>query len=146
MHRYKWPDGSTEKYQNWIDYQGVASDGEHRIRIGFCRRTVYGKERERVTVWINGTPRAEFVGADDFDASGEVLSEIRVHGKIGEPMSRYPSDAIPERYTVFHTVGLPTRIRAKGVRGAWAIVANVSDHRTMIGLAALRRLERKSKK
>jgi hypothetical protein len=142
---YKWPDGSTEIYQTWIEYEALAGDGKHKIKIGFCRRAVYNQERVRVTVWIDEYPQTEFFGADDFAASGEVLSEIRVHGDIGEVMCRYPDDAIPERYTIFNGVGLPTRVNAKGVHNTWAVVANVSDHRTMIALAALRRMERNSK-
>jgi hypothetical protein len=144
-YRYKWPDGTIETYLNWIDYQALAGDGKHKIKIGFCRRTVYGQKRERVTVWIDGYPQTEFFGADDFEASGEVLSEIRVHRDVGEVLCRYPDDAIPERYSVFNTVGLPARVHAKGVRNAWAVVANISDHRSMIGLAALRRIERETK-
>ena len=58
-------------------------------------------------------------------------------------MCRYPDDVVPERYTAFNTVGLPTQIKSKGVRNAWAVVANISDHRTITALATLRRIERK---
>lgn len=139
---FKWPDGSTEIYPNWIDYEAFAGDGTHKVKIGFCHRAVYGQKRVRVTVWIDEYPHAEFFGSDDFDASGEVLSEIRVHGKVGEVMCSYPDDAIPECYTIFNAVGLPTRVGARGAHKAWAVVANISDHRTMIALAALRRMER----
>ena len=74
--------------------------------------------------------------------SGEVLSDIWVRGEGGEVMCRYPDDPIPERYVGFNTVGLPRRVSAKGVRNSWSVVANVSDHKTMIALAALRRRER----
>jgi hypothetical protein len=43
---------------------------------------------------------------------------------------------------MFHVEGLKLRGRGKGVRGAWAVVANVGDHATMIALAGLRRLEK----
>jgi hypothetical protein len=40
-------------------------------------------------------------------------------------------------------LGLPSRVTGKGVHKAWAVIANISDHRTLSGLAALRRSERK---
>jgi hypothetical protein len=36
-----------------------------------------------VVIWINDHPHAEFIGADDFDVSGELLSEIKVPGERG---------------------------------------------------------------
>jgi hypothetical protein len=43
---------------------------------------------------------------------------------------------------MFNTVGLPYRVDASGVHNVWAVVANISNHKTMIALAALRNLER----
>jgi hypothetical protein len=112
------------------------------LRIGFGTRTTYGRARKRVVVWIDGQPHAEFVGADDFDRSGEVLAELKVPGDHGERLCRYPDEAVPERYAAFPIAGLPTRIGGPGVHNAWAIVANVGDHRILCAVAALRRLER----
>lgn len=140
--KFIWPGNQKEIYANWVEYRAVAEDGDHKVRIGFGERFVYGLERLRVVVWIDGYPQAEFFSADDFEASGDVLSEIKVHSGKAEIMCRYLDAAIPERYTVFNTIGLPTRVNAKGIHNAWAVVTNISDHRTMIGLAALKRLER----
>ena len=140
---YRWPSGNVETYPQWVEYSARGTDGRsHNIRIGYCLREVYGADRPRVTVWVDDHPSAEFFGVDDFDHSGEVVSEIRVAGDVGEVMCRYPEEPIPERYVMFNTVGLPTRVEARGVRNAWAVVANVCDHKTMIALAALRNLER----
>ena len=139
---YQWPEGS-ERYDFFIEYETVADDGKHSVRIGFCKRKTYGKERIRVVVWIDEHPHAEFLGADDFENSGEVLSEIRIPSNRGERILRYPEEPVPERYVMFNVVGLPLRVQGLGVHNAWAIVANISDHKTLIALAALRRLERK---
>jgi hypothetical protein len=72
-----------------------------------------------------------------------VLSEIKIPGDRGERILRYPEQPIPERYTPFNVVGLPLRVQGPGVRQAWAVVANIADHKTLIDLAALRKLERK---
>jgi hypothetical protein len=93
-------------------------------------------------IWIDGHPQAEFLGADDYGKSGEVLSEIKVPGGRGERICRYPDEAIPERYGMFEVEGLPIRVSGSGVHGAWGVVVNIGDHKSMVALAGLRRLER----
>lgn len=140
---YQWPDGTTESYDCFVEYVATAEDGEHIVKVGFGKRPVYGTDRIRVVVWIDGHPHAEFLGTDDFEKSGEVLSEIKVPGAVGERICKYPDEPIPERYSMFNVEGLPVRIQGSGVHGAWAVVANIADHKTLIALAALRRLERR---
>jgi hypothetical protein len=141
-HVYRWPSGNKEPYPHWIEYRAVGTDGEHRVRIGFGVRSTYGRDRKRVVVWIDDHPQAEFLAADDFERSGDVLCEIKVPGDPGERICRYPEESIPERYSGLPTVGLPTRVPGPGVHNAWAVVANIADHRVLFALAALRRLER----
>ena len=138
----RWPDSTVERYATWIMYKARDADGEHQVRIAFGERQAYGRNRPRVLVVIDGSPIAEFLGADDFAASGEVLSEIKAAGAAGHGMCRYPDDALPAGYMALQTAGLPTRISGPGVRSAWMVVANVCDHRSMIALASLRRAER----
>jgi len=138
---YQWPD-SSETYDYYVEYVGLAEDGEHTIRIAFGKRFTYGKERVRVIVFIDGYPHAEFFSADDFEKSGDLLSEIKIPGSVGERICKYPDEPVPERYSMFNVVGLPVHVQAKGVHNAWAVVSNIADHKTLIALAALRRLER----
>jgi hypothetical protein len=138
---YQWPAGQ-ETFSWWVEYRARTTDRDHRVRVGFGTREVYGRERIRIVVWIDGNPSAEFFGADDFAESGEVLSEVRVPGERGERICRYPDEAVPERYLMFGPVGLPTRVRAQGVHNAWAVAASIADHHRMVVLAALRNLER----
>jgi len=139
---YVWPK-DEENFDYYVDYRVMGEDGEHDIRIGFCQRFVYGRDRLRAVVWIDGYPHAEFLGADDFDKSGDLIAEIKVPGDRGERICRYPNEPIPERYTMFRVEGLKIRVKTSGVRGAWAVVANIGDHETMVALAGLRRLERR---
>jgi hypothetical protein len=143
---YKWPSGDTEIYDYFVEYSVIAEDGQHSVKIGFGKRPVYGTDRVRVVVWIDGYPHAQFLGTDDFERSGEVLSEIKIAGSDGERICRYPDDVVPERYSMFRVEGLPIRIRDPGVYNAWAIVSNIADHKTLIALAMLRRLERRRRK
>jgi len=138
---YKWPK-ETEAFDFFVDYMAMGQDGKHDVRIGFGKRETYARDRIRVVIWIDGHPHAEFLGADDFDKSGEVLSEIKVPGDKGERICRYPDEAIPERYGMFEVEGLPIRVSGSGIHGAWGVVANIGDHKSMVALAGLRRLER----
>ena len=139
---YQWPE-DTETYDYFIEYIAMDEEGEHAVKIGFGKRHTYGRDRIRIVVWIDDHPHAEFLGADDFEQSGEVLSEIKVPGDVGERICKYPDEPIPERYSMFHVEGLPLRVQNLGVHRAWAVVANIADHKTLIALAALRRLERR---
>ena len=83
-HVYRWPSGAEEPYPHWIDYRAVSENGQHTVHIGFGARHTYGRDRKRIVVWIDNHPHAEFLGADDFDSSGDVLAEIKVPGNVGE--------------------------------------------------------------
>lgn len=142
-HNYTWPANTeSELYDHWIEYAVRLEDGEHSALIGFGNRAVYGAARARVVVWIDGYPQVEFFGADDFVQSGDLLTEIKLRSDRGEPICRYPSDPVPSRYAGFTVAGMKTRVAGPGVHGAWAVIANVADHRTLCALAALRRIER----
>lgn len=140
---YLWPaSAEAERYDYWIEYTIGLEDGEHSCLIGFGSRRVYGADRVRVVAWIDGYPHVEFFGADDFEASGDLLSEIKLRGERGERMCRYPDEAVPARYGTLSVAGMPSRVSGAGVHNAWAVVANIADHRTLCALAALRRIER----
>jgi hypothetical protein len=139
---HHWGDGTEERYPHWIEYGAIADDGEHRIRLTFGKRPAYGRDRMRILIWIDDQNHAQFLGADDFESTGDVLSEIKIPGTTGERICRYPNEPIPERYAGLPTVGLSTRVSGPQLHNAWAIVANIAEHRIMAVLAALRRLER----
>lgn len=139
---YRWPVPMDELYPTWVDYRAMGADGEHRVKIGFGTRPEYGRDRKRVVVFIDGEPEAEFLGADDFEHSGEVLCEIKVPGNKGVRICRYRKEPVPERYAGLPVVGLPARVSGRGVHNAWAVVANIGDHRLLFTMGALRRLER----
>ena len=80
-YKYKWPE-DVETFTNFVDYVAEGADGEHQVRVGFTEREAYGKLRVRIVVWIDGYPHAEFLGADDCEKSGDVLSVIKLSGII----------------------------------------------------------------
>jgi hypothetical protein len=142
---YKRLSGDTEIYDYFVEYSVIAEDGQHSVKIGFGKRPVYGTDRVRVVVWIDGYPHAQFLGTDDFERTREALYEIKIAASDGERICRYPDDVVPERYSMFRVEGLPIRIRDPRVHNAWAVVSNITDHKTLIALAMLRRLERRRK-
>ena len=138
---YQWFD-TTEKY-TVIQYIAIDEQGRYEVQIGQTERETYGLNRKRVVVFIEGYPFAEFVAADDFDKTGDLLSEIRLLQEDDHmDMLEYPDEGIPSSYANFTVEGMPNRIKAKGVHSAWSVVANISDHKTMISLAFLRKKEK----
>ena len=142
-HSFQWPGGDTEKYDAAIFYKSVSNDGEHEITIGYSVRNTYGKDRRRVVVWIDNYQYAEFLAADDFNVTGEVLSEIRFYDEEDESkrMCRYTGDAVPQRDSMFRVDSLKRRVEGTGVRDAWSVVSNIADHVTMSSLASMRKYE-----
>ena len=141
---FTWPGGDVEQYDIAITYKSISNDGKHKIRLGFGYRGVYGKNRRRVVIWIDDHPYVEFFGADDFEITGEVLSEIRYYDEDADSvrMCRYAKDTVPQRYSLFRLDSLKRRVNGAGVHDAWCVVSNISDHLTMSLLASLRKYER----
>lgn len=79
-YQHRWPGGFVEPYPSWVEYRARSADGEHNVRVAFGDRDTYGRRRRRVLVLIDGHPHAEFLGADDYERSGDILSEIKVPG------------------------------------------------------------------
>ena len=140
---FQWPGGDTENYDVAISYNAVSSDGKHKITIGYSARNTYGKDRRRIVVWIDEYPYAEFLASDDFDVTGEVLSEIRIYDEDNESkhMCRYADDAVPQRYAMFRVDSMKRRVQGSGVHDAWVVVSNIADHLTMSSLASMRKYE-----
>jgi hypothetical protein len=141
-HEYLWPSGDTEIYEHWIQYRAVSAEGERHIRIGFGTRPAYGQDRKRMVMWIDDYPHPEFLGDDDFEVTGNVLSEIRVPGEKEQRICRYAEESVPPRYADLNVVGLRTRVSSPNLHNAWAAVGNIADHKTLFALAALRLRER----
>ena len=135
---YQWPD-SIEDFGYWIDYLVHEEADEFVARIAFGIRPVYDKPRARVIAWIGGNPEVEFFGTDDYALTGDVITEIKVHGN---KMCRYPDDHVPLEYSTFNVIGLPIVVKAAGVRSAWGVQANISDHKTILQMAFLRKRQR----
>jgi hypothetical protein len=139
----QWPNGEAT-YPQWVDYVVAAPHGTFVARTGFGVVKVYDLPRKRVILWKGQEALAEFVGADDFEQTGDVLSLIKISSDDGpgERNCRYPEEAIPERYASLPVVGFRNRITGARTARALAVAANVGDHRKLCALAGLRWQER----
>ena len=111
----------------------------------FGERDAYGRDRKRVAILIDDQVQAEFFGSDNFQYTGDLISELKVEENGKVKMCRYPDDAIPVRYALFPLVGIPLLVNASGVHNAWAALVNISDHKKLIAFALLKEEERRGK-
>lgn len=125
--------GGSLSFPAWIEYLARAEGRDHSVRIGFSFINRHRSDRVLAVVWIDGQVYAEFIGADDFYISGEILDSF--------DGQRYPGTGIPDKYAAFNMVDFKTRVKNNS-QNVWAIVSNISDHQTMIALAAIRRIKR----
>ena len=82
---------------------------------------------------IDDQVQAEFFGPDNFQYTGDLVSELKVEENGIVKICRYPDDAILVRYALFSLVGLSLLVSASGVHNAWAALVNISDHKKWIG-------------
>lgn len=140
--KYRWPDEVQEF--SACEYKAAGEDGLHSVRIGVREKVKYGEKRKMVVVWIDGYPFTQFVGADDYDSSGEVVSEIKFFdsalGKFRRCLCK--KDGIPPQFADFKVVRMQDRVNAPGVPDVWAVVVGIRDHEQMAEYAGLRRQEK----
>ena len=91
---HTWPNRRVEQYKE--AYAGnVEFDGSLRsVAIGFTERQSAGRARKRSVIFVDRRPLVEFVGADDFDKSGKMLSLVK--RKNGKRLR--PGETIPPEY------------------------------------------------
>lgn len=140
--KYRWPD--EVQYFSACEYKAVSEDGLHSVRIGVREKIKYGKKRKMVVVWIDRYPFTQFVGTDDFDSSGEVVSEIKFFDSASGKFRRClcKKYGIPPQFADFKVVRLQDRVNAPGVPDVWAVVADIDDHEQIAEYAGLRRQEK----
>jgi hypothetical protein len=86
---YKWPNGNQECYEEAYNGTIRTGSGVKAVHIGFAERASTGKVRKRAVVFIDKRPLVEFVGADDFEKSGSMLSLVKhKNGKQVRPGER----------------------------------------------------------
>jgi len=138
--QYTWPNGYTEEYP--LAYEGtIDKDDMHfEIKIGVGDREAAGKERKRVTVFLNGRPTVEFAGANDFDQSKLIASVITLPNK----KRLRPYQPVPKEYQSFDVRRYDSVIKGPRAATTMAVVSKIDDLETIVAHAVNRAIYRDS--
>jgi hypothetical protein len=145
---YQWPE-YRERYSRYRVFMGTTrSEGVVHIGLGeTVRKKKWGRDRKYVVAFLGtGSPQrplVEFLAADDYEKSRELLAVIR--GSDGGRRMYGPGDALPEIYEDhFRTQMYDDRVEHPGVWKRVVVVAGEDDHVTMLNHALIQGRRRHS--
>jgi hypothetical protein len=138
---YQWPE-ERERYSRYRVFIG-ATRAEGAVQIGLgetIRKKKWGRDRKYVVAFLSsGSPQrplAEFVAADDYEETRELVAVIR--GSDGGRRMYGAGDALPRVYTEgFRTQLYSERVVYPGVWNKVVVVAREDDDETMLNHALI---------
>jgi len=138
---YQWPE-ERERYSRYRVFIG-ATRAEGAVQIGLgetIRKNKWGRDRKYVVAFLSsGSPQrplAEFVAADDYEETRELVAVIR--GSDGGRRMYGAGDALPRVYTErFRTQMYSERVVHPGVWNKVVVVAREDDDETMLNHALI---------
>jgi hypothetical protein len=138
---YQWP-GRREHYSRYRVFIGTTrAEGAVHIGLGeTIRENKWGRDRKYVVAFLSsGSPQqplAEFVAADDYEETRELVAVIR--GSDGGRRMYGPGDALPGVYKErFRTQMYSERVVYPGVWNKAVVVAAEDDEATMLNHALI---------
>ena len=138
---YQWPE-ERERYSRYRVFLGTTrAEGAVHIGLGeTIRRNKWGRDRKYVVAFLtSGSPQqplAEFVAADDYEQTRELVAVIR--GSDGGRRMYGAGDALPRVYAErFRTQLYSERVAYPGVWNKFVVVAREDDHETMLNHALI---------
>ena len=138
---YQWPE-ERERYSRYRVFMGVTrAEGAVQIGLGeTMRKNKWGRDRKYVVAFLSGgspqRPLAEFVAADDYEETRELVAVIR--GSDGGRRMYGAGDALPRVYTEgFRTQLYSERVVYQGVWNKVVVVAREDDDETMLNHALI---------
>lgn len=137
---YRWPE-EREQYARYRVFIGATREGAVHLGLGeTIRKNRWGRDRKYVVAFLTtGSPQkplAEFVAADDYEKTHELVTVIR--GSDGGRRMYGPGDALPGVYEErFRTALYSDRVVYPGAWSKIAIVAPEDDHETMLNHALI---------
>jgi hypothetical protein len=138
---YQWPE-TREHYARYRVFIGTTrAEGAVHIALGeTTRKNKWGRDRKYVVAFLSsGSPQqplAEFVAADDYEETGELVAVIR--GSDGGRRMYGPGDALPGVYTErFRTQLYSERVVYPGVWNKAVVVAREHDDETILNHALI---------
>ncbi|MDQ2909611.1 MAG: hypothetical protein M3R26_03875 [Actinomycetota bacterium] len=138
---YRWPD-ERERYLRYRVFMGTTrAEGAVHIGLGeTTRKNKWGRDRKYVVAFLSsGSPQqplAEFVAADDYKQTRELVAVIR--GSDGARRMYGAGDALPGLYKErFRTQMYSERVVYPGVWNKVVVVAREDDDATMLNHALI---------
>jgi hypothetical protein len=138
---YQWPD-ERDRYSRYRVFMGTArSEGAVYIGLGeTVRKNKWGRDRKYVVAFLSsGSPQqplAEFVAADDYEQTRELVAVIR--GSDGGRRMYGAGDALPDAYEEhFRTEMYSDRVVHRGVWNKVVVVARENDDEAMLNHALI---------
>jgi hypothetical protein len=137
---YKWPE-LLEHYDRYDVYRGETErEGTIFIALGSTvRRGAWGMDRIYVVSFLSQrapqTPLAEFLAADDYAETGELIAVIR--GSDGGRKMYGPAEDLPPVYAQFRIAPYRDRVQVKGSWNKLAVVTAGSDTDTILNHALI---------
>jgi hypothetical protein len=138
---YRWPK-QRDSYSPYRVFLGTTrAEGAVQIGLGdTIRENAWGRERKYVVAFLSGGspqhPLVEFVAADDFDATRELVAVIR--GSDGARRMYGIGDTLPAVYAEhFRTQLYNERVAYPGAWNKLVAVAREDDHATMLNHALI---------
>jgi hypothetical protein len=137
---YQWPE-LLEHYDRYNVYRGeTRREGTVFIALGWTvRHGAWGMDRIYVvsflSAWTPQTPVTEFLAADDYTETRELIAIIR--GRDGGRKMYGPADDPPPAYAQFRTAIYRDRVQAKGSWNKLAVVAAETDTDTILNHALI---------
>jgi hypothetical protein len=138
---YKWPE-ERDRYSRYRMFLGTTrAEGAVHIGLGeTMRENKWGRDRKYVVAFLSsGSPQqplAEFVAADDYAETRELVAVIR--GSDGGRRMYGPGDTLPAIYQErFRTQMYSERVVYRGVWNKAVVVAHEDDDETMLNHALI---------
>ncbi len=138
---YRWPEG-RDRYQPYRVFIGTTrAEGAVQIGLGeTIRENTWGRDRKYVVAFLSGGspqhPLVEFVAADDFEDTRELVAVIR--GSDGGRRMYGIGDKLPSVYAErFRTQIYNERVTHPGAWNKVVAVAREDDHHTMLNHALI---------
>ena len=138
---YRWPK-ETDSYSRYRVFMGTTrAEGAVQVGLGeTIRKNKWGRDRKYVVAFLSGgspqQPLVEFVAADDYEQSRELVAVIR--GSDGARRMYGAGDVLPAVYMDrFRTQIYNERIMYPGAWNKVVVVAREDDDETMLNHALI---------
>jgi hypothetical protein len=137
---YQWPK-TLEHYDRYDVYRGQAQpEGTVFISLGWAERHgAWGADRIYAVSFLTQRspqkPLAEFLAADDYAETGELIAVIR--GSDGGRRMYSPTQDLPPAYAQFRIATYRDRVQATGAWNKLAVVAAETDTDTILNHALI---------